>query len=232
MTIVEKSDKLGGQIHLAAIPPRKSEILRSVEYYEKILPTLNVNIELNSEATVDYINNFDQVIIAIGAHNMDVPFNVENSHVVSSWDVLNGAEVKGKCVVLGGGLVGSETTEFLINKGYETSIVEMLDKVAIGESSTVLPLVIKDFKEHNVTQYVNTKVNEIKDNIIHATNTTDNSEITIKADTIINALGSKKNIYNETGITVPLTYVGDCSGDKTADIASAIRSGYNAANMI
>ncbi len=232
VTIVEKSDKLGGQIHLAAIPPRKSEILRSVEYYEKILPTLNVNIELNSEATVDYINNFDQVIIAIGAHNMDVPFNVENSYVVSSWDVLNGAEVKGKCVVLGGGLVGSETTEFLINKGYETSIVEMLDKVAIGESSTVLPLVIKDFKEHNVTQYVNTKVNEIKDNIIYATNTTDNTEITIQADTIINALGSKKNIYNETGITVPLTYVGDCSGDKTADIASAIRSGYNAANMI
>ncbi|MCD7892777.1 MAG: NAD(P)/FAD-dependent oxidoreductase [Erysipelotrichaceae bacterium] len=232
VTIVEKADKLGGQIHLAAIPPRKSEILRSVEYYEKILPTLNVNIELNSEATVDYINNFDQVIIAIGAHNMDVPFKVENSNIVSSWDVLAGAQVNGKCVVLGGGLVGSETTEFLINKGYETSIVEMLDKVAIGESSTVLPLVIKDFKEHNVTQYVNTKVNEIKDNTIYATNTTDNTEITIKADTIINALGSKKNIYNETGITVPLTYVGDCSGDKTADIASAIRSGYYAANAI
>ncbi|MCD8028380.1 MAG: FAD-dependent oxidoreductase [Erysipelotrichaceae bacterium] len=120
----------------------------------------------------------------------------------------------------------------LNNKGYDTSIVEMLDKVAIGESSTVLPLVIKDFKEHNVTQYVNTKVNNIKDNVIYATNTKDGTEITIQADTIINALGSKKNIFDETNIKVPLTYVGDCSGDKTADIASAIRSGYHAANAI
>ncbi|MCD8028379.1 MAG: NAD(P)/FAD-dependent oxidoreductase [Erysipelotrichaceae bacterium] len=78
---------------------------------KKILPTLNVNIELNNEATVDYINNFDQVIVAIGAHNMDVPFNVENSNIVSLWDVLAGEQVNGKCVVLGGGLVGSETTE-------------------------------------------------------------------------------------------------------------------------
>ena len=37
VTVYEKSDKIGGQIHLAAVPPRKSEILRAVTYYEKIL---------------------------------------------------------------------------------------------------------------------------------------------------------------------------------------------------
>lgn len=49
---------------------------------------------------------------------------VENSNVVSSWDILNGQEVSGKCVVLGGGLVGAETAEYLANKGLEVSIVE------------------------------------------------------------------------------------------------------------
>ena len=49
VTVYEKSDKIGGQIHLAAVPPRKSEILRAVTYYEKILPQLNVNIKLNTE---------------------------------------------------------------------------------------------------------------------------------------------------------------------------------------
>ncbi|MGN1344870.1 MAG: bilirubin reductase, long form, partial [Traorella sp.] len=46
--VYEKSDRIGGQIHIAAIPPRKNEILRSVEYFEKILPTLGVRIHLNS----------------------------------------------------------------------------------------------------------------------------------------------------------------------------------------
>ena len=50
--VYEKEDRVGGQIHLAAVPPRKDEILRSVAYYECILPALGVNIHLNTEATV------------------------------------------------------------------------------------------------------------------------------------------------------------------------------------
>ena len=54
----------------------------------------------------------------------------------------------------------------------------------------------------------------------------------IKADTIVNALGSKKNVFDVSGLTVPYVLVGDCSGERTADISSAIRSGYNAGNGI
>ena len=232
VTVFEKSNQMGGQIHIASKPPRKNEILRSVKYYEKILPALNVDVQFNTEATQDVLNSFDDVIVAIGAHNMDLPMEHENSHIVSSWDVLNGLEVTGECVVLGGGLVGTETAEYLASKGLKVSIIEMLDKIAQGESTTVLPLVMKDFAIHGVTQYVNTRVNTIKDNTIYAINTTDQSEVIIQADTIVNALGSKKNIFDETGINVPLHYVGDCSGERTADIASAIRTAYHVANEL
>lgn len=232
VTVYEKADKIGGQIHLAAVPPRKREILRSVEYYEKILPTLNVTVKLNAEASVEELNTYDAAIIAVGAHSMDLPMPVANSNVVSAWEVLSGKEVSGKCMVLGGGLVGTETAEYLANKGCEVTVVEMMDKIAAGESSTVLPLVMKDFEAHKVTQLVNTRVNSIADNKISAVNTTDNTELTLEADLIINALGSKKNIFEEAGVTVPLTYVGDCSGERTADIASAIRTGYHAANNL
>ena len=50
--------------------------------------------------------------------------------------------------------------------------------------------------------------------------------------TIVNALGSKKNVFDDSKLSVPFTYVGDCSGERTADIASAIRTGYKAANEI
>lgn len=232
VTLFEKEDKIGGQIHLAAVPPRKSEILRAVTYYEKILPALHVELRLHTEPSVQELNSFDSVIIAAGAHNMELPMPVENSHVISSWDVLKGADVSGTCAVIGGGLVGTETAEYLAAKGSKVMIVEMMDKIAAGESATVMPLITKDFESHGVEQYVNTKVNEIRDNVIHAVNTKDQTEVTICADTIVNALGSKKNIFDVSGITVPVTYAGDCSGERTADIAAAVRSGYHAANEI
>lgn len=231
VTLFEKTDRLGGQINIACVPPRKDEILRSVKYYENVLPTM-ADIKMNHEPSFDELNAFDHVILAIGAHNMDLPMPVVNSNVVSSWDVLNGLEVTGKCVVLGGGLVGAETAEYLANRGLDVTIVEMMDKIAAQESETVLPLMQADFAKHDVKQLVNTRVSEIKDNVIYATNTTDNTSVELNAEVIVNALGSKKNLFDDSKLTVPFTYVGDCSGERTADIASAIRTGYKAANEI
>ena len=231
VTLFEKADRLGGQINIACVPPRKDEILRSVKYYENVLPTM-ADIKMNHEPSFDELNAFDHVILAIGAHNMDLPMPVVNSNVVSSWDVLNGLEVTGKCVVLGGGLVGAETAEYLANKGLDITIVEMMDKIAAQESETVLPLMQADFAKHDVKQLVNTRVSEIKDNVIYATNTTDNTSVELNAEVIVNALGSKKNLFDDSKLTVPFTYVGDCSGERTADIASAIRTAYKAANEI
>ncbi len=230
VTLFEKDDKIGGQIHLAAVPPRK--ILRAVTYYEKILPSLDIELKLNTEPSAGELNQYDAVLVAAGAHNMELPVPVENSNVVSSWDVLKGAGVTGTCAVLGGGLVGTETAEYLAAQGCKTVIIEMMDKIAAGESATVMPLITKDFEKHGVEQHVNTRVKEIRDNVIYAENTKDHTEITIHADTIVNALGSKKNEFDVSGITVPVTYIGDCSGERTADIAAAVRSGYHAANAL
>lgn len=231
VTLFEKTERLGGQINIACVPPRKDEILRSVKYYENVLPTM-VDIKMNHEPSFDELNAFDHVILAIGAHNMDLPMPVVNSNVVSSWDALNGLDVTGKVVVLGGGLVGAETAEYLANKGLDVTIVEMMDKIAAQESETVLPLMQEDFAKHDVKQLVNTRVSEIKNNVIYATNTTDNTNVELNAEVIVNALGSKKNLFDDSKLTVPFTYVGDCSGERTADIASAIRTGYKAANEI
>ena len=46
--------------------------------------------------------------------------------------------------------------------------------------------------------------------------------------TIYPASGDSNNKHNEAWIY----YAGDCSGEKTASIAEAIRGGYHAANQI
>ena len=232
VNVYEKSDKIGGQIHLAAVPPRKDEILRSTEYYETILPALGVKLYLNAEATVEEMNAADAVIVAIGAHDMALPIpGTDGENVVSSWDVLEGkAEAKGHCVVIGGGLVGTETAEFLLEKGCQVTIVEMLDKIAAGESSTILPTIMADFAKHNVTQLVNTKVLAIEGNTVKALK--GEEEVTIECDTVVMAVGSRKNVIDVSGVTVPVVYAGDCAGEKTAGILEAIRGGYHAANNL
>ena len=230
--VYEKADKIGGQIHIAAAPPRKDEILRSVAYYDTVLPELGVKIHLNTEATKDIMNGADAVIVAVGAHDMALPIpGAEGENVVSSWDVLAGkAAVSGHCVVIGGGLVGTETAEFLLEKGCSVTVVEMMDKIANGESSTILPTIMADFKAHNVQQYVNTKVSAIADGCVKATR--GEEEISIPCDTVVMAVGSRKNVLDVEGVTVPVYYAGDCAGERTASIAEAIRGGYAAANEI
>lgn len=232
--IYEKEDHMGGQINIAAKPPRKDEILRSIEFYEQVLPRLGVNIHLNTPCTKEIMNEADAVICAIGAHDFALPIpGADAKNVVSSWDVLAGnVDVAGRCAVIGGGLVGTETAEYLLEKGCDVSIIEMMDKIANGESDTILPIIVKDFKEHNVKQYVNTKVNRIEGNTIYATNTADNTELTIECDVVVMAVGSKKNVLDVEGVNTPICYVGDCSGERTASIAEAVRTGYHAANEI
>lgn len=234
--VYEKEDRVGGQIHVAAVPPRKDEIMRAVEYYEKILPGMDVTIHLNTECTKEIMNTADAVIIAIGAHDFALPIpGADSRNVVSSWDVLSGkVEVSGHCAVIGGGLVGTETTEYIIEKGCKASIIEMMDKIANGESSTILPLIMADFAKNDVKQYVNTKVNSITNDgkTILATDTKEEKDITIDCDMIIMAVGSKKNEIDVAGVTVPVYYAGDCSGERTASIAEAIRTGYKAANEV
>ena len=234
--VYEKEGVIGGQINIAAVPPRKDEILRSVEYYKNILPSLDVTIHLNTECSKEVMNQADAVIVAVGAHDVmpRIP-GADNANVVSSWDVLAGkVAVSGKVAVIGGGLVGTETAEFCAHNGCEVSIIEMAEKIANGESTTILPTLMASFAKHGVKQYVNTKVNSIENEgkLILASNVKDNVDVNIECDMVVMAVGSVKNTLDVEGVTVPVYYAGDCSGEKTASIAEAIRGGYHAANQI
>ena len=90
-----------------------------------------VDIKTNTKVTEAMIEagKPDAVILAIGADKSTCPVEGINSSVVcDAWQILDG-EVKPKdhVVVIGGGLVGMETADFLREKGVkDITIVEML----------------------------------------------------------------------------------------------------------
>ena len=229
MTLFEKADYLGGQINIASVPPRKNEILRSVEYYQKVLPTLNVDIHFNEEAKD--INSYDYAIIAVGAHNMEMPIPHDNGNIVSSWDVLNGQEVTGDCVVIGGGLVGAETAEYLANKGHQVTIIEMMDQIAKEESNTILPTLMRQLELYNVQIVTSAKLSEIKDDSVVVDFFLDDNTSTeeIASDFVVMADGARKNLPELSDCPLPLHYIGDCAGERPSNIEHAIKSAYDVA---
>ena len=236
VTVYEKALRAGGQLHIASVPPRKEEMLRALNYFYEVLSELPVEFRFGTTLTGDVANTFDEVIVATGAVNAMPPIKgSELPQVVSSWDVLDKkALVFGKVAVIGGGLVGVETAEYLANQGCEVTIIEMLDAIAKEESVTVMPTLTKELDAHKVVRLVNTKLDEIGTDSITVT-TTENENITtqtIPADFVVMAVGARKNLPDMEGVTVPVHYVGDCAGDRPSNINHAVESAYEVANNL
>ena len=234
VTIYEAADRIGGQLNLACVPPRKGEILRAVEYYEKLLPTLGVEILLNTPCTAEHMNAADAAIVAVGAHNKVLPIpGADGTNVVSAWDVLSGKKtVSGHCVVVGGGLVGTETAEYLLAQGCKVSAMKRSDRLAGGISATLVTTVLADFEKGGLTQLTKTRIEAVTAEGVRATNLLTEEEVFIPCDWVVMATGAEKNEFSTEGVSVPVFYAGDCSGEHPADIANAIRTGYRAANTL
>ena len=121
VTLYERTDRLGGQLHLAAAPPGREEFAELARDLARQLGLRGVRTVLGTEvepALVD-AEKPDAVILATGAGPLtpNIP-GVELPHVVQAWDVLADKVLAGRRVaVIGGGAVGVETALFLAEKG-------------------------------------------------------------------------------------------------------------------
>lgn len=121
-------------------------MLRICEYYKEVIQDLNIEIRYNEEFTKELAEGFEDILVAVGAQNAHPPIpGIE--YTIDAWDVLAGKEVPNKNIVIaGGGLVGVETSEYLAQKGYQITILEMADKIAREESNTIMPTILEEFK--------------------------------------------------------------------------------------
>jgi pyruvate/2-oxoglutarate dehydrogenase complex dihydrolipoamide dehydrogenase (E3) component len=102
------------------------------------LEKLGVEVKCGVEVSPAAISsaNPDVVIEATGAEAVSISIPTEfPEKVMSSWSVLAGQQVPGRRVlVIGGGMVGLETADFLAARGKDVVVIELLDQ--LGQTIT------------------------------------------------------------------------------------------------
>jgi len=234
VTLFEKTTTLGGQLNIACVPPRKEEMRRATQDLIHAVCNAGVHLCMGQTRTAEQLKDagFEAVINAVGAHSAAprIP-GIDSVNVADAWKVLAGEQqVYGTVAVIGGGMVGCETAEYLAARGCKVSVIEMMDKIAAGESTTILPTLLENYKTYGVEQYPSHKVKEFRMDAVVCENK-DGAEVTIPCDYIVLAMGARSNEFDAAALeaaSIPVYSIGDAAG-KAADISNAIRTGYDTA---
>lgn len=234
VTLFEKTTSLGGQLNIACVPPRKEEMRRATQDLIHAVCNAGVHLCMGQTRTAEQLKDagFEAVINAVGAHSAAprIP-GIDGVNVADAWKVLAGEQqVYGTVAVIGGGMVGCETAEYLAARGCKVSVIEMMDKIAAGESTTILPTLLENYKTYGVEQYPSHKVKEFRMDAVVCENK-DGAEVTIPCDHIVLAMGARSNEFDAAALeaaNIPVYSIGDAAG-KAADISNAIRTGYDTA---
>jgi NADPH-dependent 2,4-dienoyl-CoA reductase/sulfur reductase-like enzyme len=132
VTLFEKEDKTGGQLRFASKSPYKDHYGTWASWLISQAKKMGVTVRTNTEVTEGMIaeGNPEVVILASGGERIKPHISgIDLPHVSNAWQVLSGAVPPGKnAVVIGGGLIGMETADYLCQKGTQVTLVEVLKR--------------------------------------------------------------------------------------------------------
>jgi len=139
---------------------------------------------------------------------------IHRKQVVTAHDLLRDSVViKGKeVIVVGGGMVGCETAEFLAENDNHVTILEMLDNMALDCEPNTRDELIPRLEKYGVKMMTHTKLLKVLEDGV-AVDQGDGQERAIPWDWIVLALGTKSRdslFWELRGKSYKVYTVGDC----------------------
>lgn len=240
VALIEKTDKLGGNLLPAGKHDFKREVLELNEWYKQELASNpNVEIRMNTEATPELIAGLhpDAVILAVGSSAV-MPGRlkgIDHAKTLSCIDALSDHKPVGqRIVIVGGGLVGCEMALEYIHEGKQVTIVEALDNIlSAGEVPFGNKQMLLDaFEYYRVPLLCGCRLSEVNDEGAVVL-LPDGKSQTIPADTVIMSVGFRPlpSMREQlAGLNVEIYEVGD--GNKVGSIMTSIWQAYEVAHAI
>jgi 2-enoate reductase len=235
VSLWERKERLGGNLIPASVPDFKKDLLAFLKYLTNQVGKHSIEVRLGKEATSNDIKIAapDVVIAATGASPLipDIP-GLHRKPVYTPVDLyLNRQEAGDRVLVIGGGLVGCETALYLSQQGCSVKVVEVLDRICLGENKANLQHLVKLLDDHHVEVLTNASVLEVAERGAVVNHHGKTKALTI--DTIVAATGLAPNpsFREELGDLITEVYaVGDCVQPRR--IMEAIWGGFRIASLI
>lgn len=163
--IVDKATRPGGLMGISSVPPCKENMNRVTEYREAFLKQAGVEIQCGVNVDEAFLNELkpDIIIAATGSTPSIPPIpGIDSPNVFAADDILSGMEPDGvRIAVLGAGLVGAETAEYLAAKGKQVEIFDMIEDIAPDFNKARRWFLLKRLQDGGVKKHMKVKVKEI-----------------------------------------------------------------------
>ncbi|RLE15383.1 NADH:flavin oxidoreductase [Candidatus Aerophobetes bacterium] len=230
--LFEKKQNLGGKILVGKVPPYKEPLQDFLKYLEYQVSHTEVELIIGKEVTLEIIKDYqpDEIIFATGSYPIkpEIP-GINNPYVYLAEELLSSSSfVSGTYLVVGAGLVGLETAEFITARGGQVKIIEMTDKIGEEMPPIRRKLVLERLMEAGAEIIPNTKLISVEEH-----------RITVKKNAKIQNLGTFDFVVLATGYRSNRSLiseirnepfrrfeVGDCK--KVRTIYEAIQEGFEA----
>jgi len=170
VTLFEKEDETGGQLRFASKSPFKDHYGVWASWLTSQAKKIGVIVHTGTEVTEGMISegNLEVVILATGGEQIrsDIP-GIDLSLACNAWQVLEGAVPPGKhAVVIGGGLIGMETADYLCQKGTQVTLVEVLKRSPVLKITSHGYMLHTRLKEAGCRLLFNTVVEKIEESSV------------------------------------------------------------------
>lgn len=241
-TIVCKEKELGGQLRLAALPPKKGDLLKYIDYMKYTLEELGVNILTETEGTLDFIKDKTPYFTVLATGSQPEKQSIEglsDEKYFTAQEVLQMKEEKieellqGEVVILGGGAIGLETAAFLAER-LETveeyspiKVIGKEKKMGMDMGAMARPL-LNDLKKKGISMLTTTEATLMEDRKLYVKIGAVN--MFVSADTVIWAGGSESSVDTELTMwlmdeRMSYAIVGDAN--EVGDGGNAIHDAYD-----
>lgn len=239
VTLLDEGDVLGGTINQAKMPPLKERMEWVMDYYRAAFKKLGVEVRTNTKATADMVASMkpDAVIVGTGSKAV-VPGRIPGitkSHVYTIRQVLGGEEpLTGKqVVIIGAGMTGIETGEYLAAHQCTVTIADLLEQVAPTANHTNVADVLGRLEKYGTKFLLGHALKEIREDSVILERQVDYATVTVPCDAVVLSMGYRPDTslveeLKERGILA----VAVGSAVKDGNIAPAVRTGYEAARTL
>jgi NADPH-dependent 2,4-dienoyl-CoA reductase/sulfur reductase-like enzyme len=238
VTIIEKDNKLGGQLNLVTSPIPKEKMNWMIDYHRNEMERLHVDVRLNTEASVEMIKSLEPyaVFLATGAKPIipDIEGN-DLTNVCDYEDVLleRKAFRNKRIAVIGSGMVCYSVTRQLATMGNDVTLVDIPTTTGEKVSAPTRLMLLNRLKKANVEIIEGKKVAKILANSIIVEDELSTSQLELEVDHVVLSMGTeaynpleesyRKHFHN-------VYVIGDANNP--GSITDAIKDGFEKAFVI